>query len=159
MYFEALHSLLDNLEKLNRDDMFLYVFNKQSNVDKVIELNKIQLGKGQDEYGNQMDNYSDVSLDLFEKPFTSNPFYDSSGGDSVRLYDEGDFYKSIVFQSLTSSVLLWQGRTEFTGDDGESVNLTIFGDIIGLTMESVKDLVTFITPDCLEYVHSLAKSD
>lgn len=137
----------DRVSKLSVGRVFRYVFEHQDVRDKIVQLQKEQLGRGDDSKGGQFRDYSLVSLDVYNKP-TKSPFFDPSGGDSIRLYDSGRFYQSIFVRAMSEEIAIITGISQFPGDDGSEVDLTaIVGpDILGLAPESMQELKKFILP-------------
>jgi hypothetical protein len=139
---------LNTVKKLKVNVLFDNIFNRNEVKDYVTKLIKEQLGRGEDGKGESLPDYSTVSIDLYGKPTQNNPFYDPSGGDSIRLFSDGTFYNSVTVASIKKGVALLIAKSQFKGDQGESVDLQAkYGnDLITLNDESINKLCQFVLP-------------
>lgn len=140
--------MIKQARTINLDDCFLFVHSQKDVQENLIRLNKEQLGRGEDALNQSLGLYSNVSLDLFDKPTRGNPFLQGSG-DEIRLYDTGDFYRSIAIASVTKKMLLLDSDSVKQGgtDLGE-----VYGAIIGLNTKGMEEHIVFITPKTQEYI-------
>jgi hypothetical protein len=148
-----LSTYLDGLSGLSVGRVFFLTFQRQIVRDYIVELQRKQLGRGEGSDGKHFREYADASLEMFGKP-TNSKYFDPSGGDSIRLYADGDFYKSIFVRAHDEAILFIAGRTKFVGDEGENVDLEEYvgPTILGLNEKSLIKLRVFLIPITREII-------
>ena len=102
-----------------------------------------QLARGEKGDGTSLPNYSNSSLDA------GKPFVGDDSNPAIRLFDEGDFYKSIVVANVLPDVVLIFARTE-----KPDVDLAVkYGqEIIQLSTESLNLITNEAKKGYIEYL-------
>jgi hypothetical protein len=141
---EALLKLAKRAQKLNEGKVFKLVFSDPEIKDLVVELNTFgQLGIGLFPDGTELQDYSDVSLDLFDKPTIG-----SQSNHSIRLYDTGDFYRTFEVSEVSENFIIINADSDIHGND----LIEKYGDVLGLSVESIEIIVKEIVPKIVKYV-------
>lgn len=127
-----INDIANKLDDFNEDDILQDFFDKNS--ERVEELNKKRLGKGEYTDGSSLRDYSEASIEAYFKPTVDNPYLEG-GGDSIRLYNEGETYDNI-----TSEYVFEEGLYVYLKEDEFGLEQEYGDEILGLNNEDVKSL-------------------
>lgn len=146
------------LKTINTDSLFLFIFKQNEVQEKVFDLIREQLGRGEKGDGSEIGTYSNRSQTVFDKPTLENPFLEG-GGDAIRLYDTGDYYDSFTPAAINAQFFSWRSDTLKDGDNGEVTNLNeVYGSSIDeLQPESIVKLSEFLKPKAKQYIDEFIK--
>lgn len=128
--------LLNNVNKLDLDDILLAMWKRNDTQDYIIELNTEEqlYDKGIDSKGNDLGEYSPYTKQI--KSEKGQRF------DHITLKDTGEFYKSFVVKPNKKGFKI----TANPNKDDTDLFREFGVDIVGLTKESVFKLLDFIEP-------------
>lgn len=138
---EDFKRLLDNINKLDINDIFNQLWSDNKTQNFIIELNTegqptSQLFKfGIDSKGVSLGDYSDFTIQL--KIEDGQPF------DRITLKDTGDFYETFVVRPLKKGFSLNANPNK----DGDNLFKNFGEDIVGLTKDNEIVLAAFIEKD------------
>lgn len=128
MKFDVIHRLAERLNRINLDAVTEdALVNNQS---EISELNREQLRDGVRATGTFLPDYSPVSVKVYGKP-----------PGPIKLYETGDFYEGIVPKFSEMNFTL-EGTDEKT-----DMLERRYGEVVGLTKESIGDLARVALPD------------
>lgn len=146
--FSRLYEVINNAQRLDEGEIFVRIMQQNDVAEFTLDLNRFEqlFMNSVDKEGVQLPNYSRFSEDIsFDKIFTyKGKSRRKTRGDSMFLFDEGDFYASFRLAATQDEIVIYAETVK------ESRDLLMYGDIIGLTENSKNELVKKIRPLVLE---------
>ena len=139
---QDIERLLNNVNKLDINDVFLAMWKRNDTQDYIIELNTEEqlLEEGIRSDGSEIGNYSANTIEgtsQYEGKKQKNQRYDH-----ITLNDTGEFYKSFKVTPNKKGFRL----TANPNKDDTNLFAEFGVNIVGLTKESVHKLIDFIEP-------------
>lgn len=148
--FGRLSDIINNTRALKLNKALFFVLNKDDVKTLIIELNTDrQLFEGVDATGFELEkiggSYTDFTINT--KIEESLPF------DRITLFQTGKFYGTFSVQVMKTQIKI-KADTIKIDENGERQDLQDrWGeDLLGLTDESIEELVQFILPDFIDYI-------
>lgn len=144
---EALIRIANNTINLDSKKILFKIYSETEVQDFIIDLNRIEqlFKKGVDIEGNIFGTYSPLTETLSQG--RSFGFGGDSGsktkraGDPIFLLDDGDFYRSFKIRLKNNGSFTISAVT-----DKDDFDLLDYGDIIGLSNNSINELIKEILP-------------
>lgn len=144
--FGKLTDIIDNGRALDQNKALFFIISKEEYKDYIIELNTTEqlFAKGIDSKGVKLEDiggkYSEYTI--FLKNIQNLPI------DHITLYSTGDFYESfnVIVEKDGFTI---EANTIKGGDDLQD---RWGNDILGLTDESINELVNVIIPKFIDYI-------
>ncbi len=144
--FGRLTDIIKNGRTLNQNKVLFFVMSKDENKEFVIELNTEEqlFHKGIDSEGVRLEDiggeYSEYTVFLKQS--------DNLPADRITLYQTGDFYDTFNVVVEKDGFII-EANTIKGGDDLQD---RWGDDILGLTDDSIQELIEFIIPQVIERV-------
>ena len=154
--FGKLYKLIDNVKKLNSNNICFLIFRDTTVQKIVIDLNRIDqlFYEGVKSDGSSLPLYSlSTEAISFNKIYTfEGNTTTKSAGQPYTLFDTGDFYRSFAIKQDQ------QGFTIIANDEKENGTLQdLYGqgsNILGLTQDSISKLTEEIKPYLVEAIRN-----
>jgi hypothetical protein len=146
--FERLYKTTENVKKLNEGKIFVSVMREDKMREFALDLNRFEqlFLNSVDKEGVELPKYSRFTEDVtINKSFTyKGKTRRKTRGDSMFLYDEGDFFKTFNLKVNED------GFSIYANTDKDGKDLRVYGDIIGLNYDSIKKLVNELIPKIIQ---------
>jgi hypothetical protein len=135
---EAIEKLSNSLNGMTMEKLFEEALNNEDFRNEVIRiLIQDQLEQGIDGDGNELPEYSEISVNVYGKE--PGPY---------KLYDTGEFYNSITIEKIDGSGIVIYGDT-----DKGRIDLMMYSDsILYLNNDSLNELKPMILEKFKEYL-------
>lgn len=144
--YGLLSDMIENIEALDQNKALFFVLSQNDNKEYVIELNTNEqlFNEGIDATGISLESiggpYSEFTLIIKQE--------DGLPTDRITLFQEGDFYDSFRVEVERDAFIIEADTIK----GGEDLQNRWGDDIIGLTDESVSELVRVIAPDFVDFI-------
>ena len=140
---EALKRVCKNTKRLDSDRILKKVFSDPAVKEYVITLQQNQMyDHGVDSKGVTLGEYSDASVEIYDKP-----------RGHIRMYDSGDFFKSIKVKAQEGEIII-SADTIKTAWDGAVDLLARWPELLGLNDDSLQKIRTYIRPLFIDEVRA-----
>ncbi len=144
--FGRLTDVIDNIRALSTNKALFFIMSKDENKDLVIQLNTEEqlFSKGIDSNGTRLENiggeYSEYTVFLKKS--------DNLPVDRITLYQTGDFYDTFNVIVEKDGFIIEANTIK----GNEDLQDRWGDDILGLTNESINELIDAIIPQIIDYL-------